>query len=563
MKRNFKFNGYLPKTTKRSLTNKNFLVDLTKIPVLSEKEVTLTNVIVEQVNTSDISYNSGWFGFSKNIFWDCSDFLTFFSNFSNATHISKIKPLISDLHLDGMLARINYLSLPEWVDLNTVTFRANGFTFIPNRFTLESYLLDLTSVVFNSTVFHFFSLCATVYIMQTLSSFICTDKKSYVFTYLCNKIIFFEKDEISPTRHSIINIAWFINSYTYIMSLISWFDNYLYNNSYNKLYKTILSKIYNNIRHLMVKFYFDLALSKVKLVLIKPIFTLHVLFRFKISFFAGANLNVLYASLTLVYVIVGWLLDFISYLWVAKSNGMKWINISSFLFWIKRFFYGTIYIMWLYLGIFTTNGVYFSLFNRITSKRLFNIITTVVGSVMASISSSVWFTYANPTIFKPFTSLRRSIVEWLAFLGMVFSTYATWSFYTYYVFNLIAIYSHFLIWSTSSLISGLLLVYLEDTRPRFALYFYGVTYLFFWTCICFSTNSLVVGYINIENGASVLTYIIPINFLLAFIYAVPLYRYNSDATIFSRLFDLLLFVLLTGTTLVSGGNIWYFLAPLP
>ena len=147
---------------------------------------------------------------------------------------------------------------------------------------------------------------------------------------------------------------------------------------------------------------------------------------------------------------------------------------------------------------------------------------------------------------------------------MVLSTYGTWNLYTRHLLSSLSIVQHILVWITPTLLSGYTLIHLEVTRPRLGYLYYGFVYLFFWTSICFFTNSILLGYISINNAGAILCYILPINLVIAFIYPLPLYRGNSGSG-FIRiriLMHLLLFVILTSVTLVSAGTIWSVIGPM-
>ncbi len=592
---------------KRTFTHKSSFTHLNDNKFSFEKinlDFSSNNIKTFQVNVTEPSYNPCISDQFKEFFSYFPDLYTIKGLFKTG-NVETIKPLISDFYLDTMILKLTSFNVNGVVSCSS--FRLQDFTFSPNFFTVEGSFFHAIILLLNNRFVQLVFLCTIVYLMQEISTVLCTDKKSFFFKILC-KVNFLEEYSVNKTSRSVINFSWFINAYSIIISFSNRIEKYLYNISCHRFFHTILVKVYNNIRNLIVKFHFNLEFSKINLMLIKFNFTfsLHTLFRVNIVFFAGPNLNIIYAGLTPVYILLGWLLDYISYIWTVSSSEINFSKIFTLSFWLKRFLFSILYITWLSLGVFTTNGIYFLVLSMISSIDTFNIAIFVVGSIVSSITSSFWFMYGNPTIivtfnlyrfivneiifpvvltssnihdvlnilsqgfsslvssdyFNHYTSLRRSGLEWMSFLSMVFSTYGSWNIYTVHVFNTIPIIYNFLIWTASSFILGFLLIYLEDSRPRFSNYYYGFTYILFWTSICFSTNSILLGYININNAAHVLVYVIPLNFILGFIYPLPLYRYNINTTITARLLDVLLFIILTSVTLLSAGSIWNLIAPL-
>lgn len=504
--------------------------------------------------------------------------------------ISKPKNLISQYCWDRMLVRLNLgLGNEKYVNnLVGYNFVFNTDVLLANNFVISLLANRILQIVFLSIV---------VLLMRELSTILCNGYLDKLLTGFLNFVYKIEDDSIK-NKQNFPTHNMFINYYNHIISLSHWVYKYVYNLSYAKLYYNILFTIYVNIKHLIPSFHINYALDLKRVVnyTFKMIFSL----RSMVTFFY-MNLNVIYACLTIVYVVLGWLLDYLSFTWLVLSKGTEFKYVTSLGFWIKRSFYATLYIIWLYAGVITTNGVYFTIMKKIDSSTSVDIIITVVGSIVSYLASNLWYFYGKaivpeslnikntiiiplllnpmyristyafyisvrnrllhyifmPVSFNYFSTLRRSFLEWISFLGMVFSTYSGWNLYTAYVFNHLSVVNNLLIWIGPSIIGGYAIIYLEETRPIFGHLFYGLIYLLLWHSICYFTNSVVVGYFSIINAVRGLYYFLPMNFFLAFIYSVPLYRNTVRLTVFNRLVHVFFLTLLISITLISAGLIWY------
>lgn len=414
-------------------------------------------------------------------------------------------------------------------------------------------------------------LCTVVYLMRSVSGVVCS--KTFPLNILggVSKTV----EDFLITK-KILNSAWFTNVYNDIINITNLIYKYIYKLSYEKLYNDILYKLYINVKGLITRFNHSYKLSINKL--FSYIGTKNRLIIPNIISYASPYIDLIFASLTVVYILLGWLLDFLSYIWIFSGHDLEYTNILTLNFWIKRIIYAILYISWLFTGVISTNGIYFSILNYVTSMNIFNIIMVVVGSILSCIASNLWFFFANAVVarnfnvtrrvlpylinntsFNRYSSFRHSVIEWFAFLGMVFSTYGSWNLYTAHVFYSISIISNILIWAGVAFLAGYVLIYLEELRPRFSSFYYGSVYLVFWTAICFSTNSVLLGYVALPNAGLLLYYFIPINLLLAVIYSLPFYRFHEESTLLNRLLHLFFFILLTSMTLLSAGTIWTFL----
>lgn len=76
--------------------------------------------------------------------------------------------------------------------------------------------------------------------------------------------------------------------------------------------------------------------------------------------------------------------------------------------------YGVLYILWLFIGIFSTNAIYFSILSNVTSVYNFNIIIFVLGSVISLTGSNLWFIHGNPRL-RQGLNIRRVITNELIF----------------------------------------------------------------------------------------------------------------------------------------------------
>lgn len=582
------------KTTKRpfirSFTYSSYHIGISKKKVLLEK---LNNNKITTIDVTEAPSEIGFLDYLKNLYDSFNDLS---GCLINSHSIEKIQPLVSNFFLDKMLKS------PEGVfNIPKVVFNIDrwNFSFVPSSFNLEEFIFKYIYSL-NCTITQVAILCITIHLMHVTSRFLCSDKKLEIFNHLLNLVYFCRPDKEGRVENTNYSYHWFT---TLHICTHDWISNYIYKNSYRVLHESILYKIYSNVKHLMIGF--EIVPNFVKYQFLQFKNVMQVLFSFTLIVLAGPDLNIVYACLTIIYVVLGWLIDYLSYTWVLRDERFKLQYVLTLGFWLKHTLYGLLYILWLLMGIFTTNGIYFSILSNIMLVDRFNIIIFVLGTVTSLMGSNLWFFYGNPHIrqnlnisnairnqlifplllrhnhnynfsnlfrralywinspimFNNFTSFRRSNLEWFSFLGMVFSTYASWSWYTSSVFYSVSIVKNIIIWTVPTLVCGFNLIYMEDTRPWWGYYLYGFFYISFWTSICFASNSVLVGYINTHNALSVLIYLLPVNFILSFIYPLPLYRYDLNSHNINRLLHLLCFVILTFTTLLSGGTLWLIIAP--
>lgn len=512
-------------------------------------------------------------------------------------YIQKFTPLISDFHYNNLIASLFYNRQHSKVLSESSLC---DFEFISQSLNQKSFS-SLFIIFYNSPIITSVIFFITIFLMQKVSNM----DFSFINAF-CTIIFKDEQVTIKTKKPSIISYFWFTNMYNFILSKSYWIYNYIQDLYSNKLHITIISKVYKNIKHLISKYKHNYNLNKIKVFTANK-YLIHVPYTVMLS---SSNLNKMYASLTVLYIFLGWLIDYLSFIWIYSNKKMQFKFIGTIGFWVRHFIYAMLYISWLFIGVFSTNGLYFLILNNITSVDNFNILIFVLGSVFTYVFSNLWFLYGLainkqqinivrffkdicmlpiilfenfytdiyiaitelysrfieivilPINFNYYSTLRRSILEWLAFSAMVFSTYGSWNLYIIHVFYNITVIQNFFIWLVSSFFSGYLLIYIEEIRPIYSNFYYGLLYLLFWTSICFSTNSIVIGFFNTYNALYGLYYFLPVNFLLAFTYSLPFYRINTNLSLFSRLLHLIFFITLVGITLLSAGLLWYIIGPM-
>lgn len=143
--------------------------------------------------------------------------------------------------------------------------------------------------------------------------------------------------------------------------------------------------------------------------------------------------------------------------------------------------------LWLYLGVFSTNGIFFYFVGNVIPTKIFNLLIFAVGGIISLIASNLWFFYGNPRIhsglhiwrlmlddliypillksdysfsrflrsfinsiispieFNTYSSFRRAVIEWVSFLAMVYSTFGSWNLYMSSIFYSLSIMQNFVI----------------------------------------------------------------------------------------------------------------------
>lgn len=509
------------------------------------------------------------------------NFLEFLKPFFPSGNIEKIKRILPDFYFENLVYnKLNYLNnyfkeQCEALTINTL----NTFEFIPHSFTYNDYVYSLYNMINHTGFTH----GASLFIIVTLIS-----KASYInlsFFNFCN---------------SIVSYGLFINTHKSILNKTYWVYTYIYNLGVLKLWLSILSKVYNNIKYFIIKFKLNYNLHLSKSIIITRIKYV-ISIPYKIMLGSG-HLNEMYASFTVLYILQGWLMDYLSYIWIFCNNNMKFKFIFSLVFWMKRSSYALLYMTWIYLGVFSTNGIYFSIVRNISNMYTFNLFMLVLGSTFSCVFSNLWFFYGlavkqkplnllgffndiiprllignfytnfplvlweiyyrfinitfSPMWFNTLSSFRRSFLEWLSFFSIVVSTYGSWNLYILHIFPHLTVLQNFGIWLVPSFLSGYGLIYIEVFRPRFSNIYYGIFYLTFWTAVCFSSNSILVGFFDVNNSLNALYYLMPSNFVFAFIYNLPFYRLGNNLSILESLVHLFQYVALIFVTLLCAGLLW-------